>query len=78
MLTRGQVLAQGHAISERELTEAEQSRNEFEARRQLYVAGKAVVIPLDHPAVKGGFKAIVEGFAETEYGPRRKQQGSRA
>lgn len=61
-----------------ELTEAEKRRNEFEAARALYVTGKAVVIPLDHPAVKGGFRAIVEGFAQAEYGPRRKQQGSAA
>lgn len=60
-------------VVESGVTDEQAKRNTFAARKALYETERVVAIPLDHPAVNGAFRAIIEGFAEVEYGPRRKQ-----
>lgn len=64
-------------VVESGVTDEQASRNTFAARKTLYDAGQAVVLPLDHPKAKGALRAIIEGFAEAEYGPRRSSRRGR-
>lgn len=62
-------------VVESGVTDEQAKRKTFAARRDLYLTERVVAIPLDHPQVKGAFRAIIEAFAETEYRPRRKHGG---
>lgn len=61
-------------VVESGVTDEQAKRKTFQARKELYETEGVVAIPLDHPKVKGAFRAIIEAFAETEYRTQRKQE----
>lgn len=52
------------------VTPEQSADKEHEAAKRLFHERALVVIPLDHPAVKGALRAIVEGLGNQIYGKR--------